>query len=45
MDGFAIGDAVFGVALKPFLGAGSLAEYVAVPAGPGVARVPASPRA
>ena len=31
-------------ALKPFLGAGSLAEYVAVPAEHGVARVPAGQR-
>ncbi|MGX1675529.1 NADP-dependent oxidoreductase [Streptomyces sp. NPDC055400] len=37
---FTAGDAVFGVAAKPFLGAGSLAEYVAVPAGYGVARIP-----
>ncbi|WP_328979445.1 NADP-dependent oxidoreductase [Streptomyces canus] len=40
-EGFAVGDAVFGVVMKPFLGAGSLAEYVTVPAGHGVARIPA----
>ncbi|UUU29122.1 NADP-dependent oxidoreductase [Streptomyces sp. CA-210063] len=38
--GFAVGDAVFGVVLKPFLGAGSLAQYVTVPAGHGVAHIP-----
>ncbi|TDO46839.1 NADPH:quinone reductase-like Zn-dependent oxidoreductase [Kribbella sp. VKM Ac-2527] len=37
---FAAGDPVFGVVAKPFLGAGSLAEYVVVPAGSGVARIP-----
>ncbi|GAA3839668.1 NADP-dependent oxidoreductase [Streptomyces phyllanthi] len=41
VDGFAVGDAVFGVVMKPFLGAGSLAEYVTVPAGHGVAPLPA----
>ncbi|MFF0015725.1 NADP-dependent oxidoreductase [Streptomyces sp. NPDC005374] len=41
VDGFAVGDAVFGIVLKPFLGAGSLAQYVTVPAGHGVARIPA----
>ena len=41
VEGFAVGDAVFGVALKPFLGAGSLAQYVTVAAGHGVARIPA----
>jgi NADPH:quinone reductase-like Zn-dependent oxidoreductase len=40
-EGFAVGDAVFGVVMKPFLGAGSLAQYVTVPAGHGVARIPA----
>lgn len=40
VDGFAAGDAVFGVVAKPFLGTGSLAEYVTVPAGYGVARIP-----
>ncbi|WP_405639536.1 NADP-dependent oxidoreductase [Streptomyces sp. NBC_00019] len=40
-EGFGVGDAVFGVVMKPFLGAGSLAQYVTVPAGHGVARIPA----
>ncbi|WP_116953089.1 NADP-dependent oxidoreductase [Jiangella endophytica] len=39
-DGFAVGDAVFGVVMKPFLGAGSLAEFVTVPAAYGVAHIP-----
>jgi NADPH:quinone reductase-like Zn-dependent oxidoreductase len=37
---FAPGDRVFGVVAKPFLGAGSLAEYVVVPAGHSMARIP-----
>lgn len=41
VDGFEVGDAVFGVVMKPFLGGGSLAEYVTVPAGHGVIRIPA----
>lgn len=41
VEGFAVGDAVFGVVMKAFLGAGSLAQYVTVPAGLGVARIPA----
>ncbi|MEU1194373.1 alcohol dehydrogenase catalytic domain-containing protein, partial [Streptomyces sp. NPDC005859] len=41
VDGFAVGDAVFGIVLKPYLGAGSLAQYVTVPAGHGVAQIPA----
>lgn len=41
VDGFAVGDAVFGVVMKPYLGAGSLAQYVTVPAGHGVVRIPA----
>ncbi|WP_370666202.1 NADP-dependent oxidoreductase [Streptomyces sp. IBSBF 2507] len=40
VDGFAVGDAVFGVAMKPYLGGGALAEYVAVNAGYGVTHVP-----
>lgn len=40
-DGFAVGDRVFGVLMKPVLGPGSLAEYVAVPAGYGITHVPA----
>ncbi|PSK93603.1 NADPH:quinone reductase-like Zn-dependent oxidoreductase [Murinocardiopsis flavida] len=39
-EGFAVGDAVFGVVMKPFLGTGSLAQYVTVAAGYGVARIP-----
>ena len=38
---FAVGDPVFGVVMKPFVGEGSLAEYVTVPAGHGIARIPA----
>ncbi|GAA2654262.1 NADP-dependent oxidoreductase [Streptomyces vastus] len=45
MDGFAVGDAVFGAVMKPFLGAGSLAEYVTVSAGHGVARYSAGLKA
>jgi len=41
VTGFARGDAVFGVVMKPFLGTGSLAEYVTVSADYGVAHVPA----
>src|SRR4051812_47547598 len=33
VDGFSVDDQVFGVLMKPVLGPGSLAEYVAVPAG------------
>ncbi|MFC8095381.1 NADP-dependent oxidoreductase [Streptomyces sp. NPDC057301] len=40
-EGFAVGETVFGVVMKPFLGTGSLAEYVTVPAAYGVAHVPA----
>lgn len=40
VEGFAVGDSVFGVVMKPFLGAGSLAEYVTVSATHGVAHVP-----
>ncbi|MGW3690433.1 NADP-dependent oxidoreductase [Streptomyces sp. NPDC005125] len=40
VEGFAVGDAVFGVVMKPFLGTGSLAEYVTVPAAYGVAVIP-----
>ncbi|MFE7794786.1 NADP-dependent oxidoreductase [Streptomyces sp. NPDC057460] len=40
VDTFAVGDAVFGVVMKPFLGTGSLAQYVTVSAAYGVARVP-----
>src|SRR5207249_8338369 len=41
VEGYAVGDPVFGVVMKPFLGDGSLAEFVTVPAGYGLARVPA----
>lgn len=40
VSGFASGDAVFGVVMRPFLGTGSLGEYVAVPAAFGVTRIP-----
>ena len=40
VDNFAVGDAVFGVVTKPFVGAGSLAQYVTVSAASGVAAVP-----
>lgn len=41
VKGFAPGDSVFGVVTKAHLGTGSMAEYVTVPAGIGVARLPA----
>ncbi|MFE5395981.1 NADP-dependent oxidoreductase [Streptomyces sp. NPDC056568] len=41
VEGFTVGEKVFGVVMKPFLGTGSLAEYVTVSAAYGVARVPA----
>ncbi|MDQ0578758.1 NADP-dependent oxidoreductase [Streptomyces rishiriensis] len=41
VDGIAVGDAVFGVAMKPYLGSGALAEYLTVSAGYGVAPIPA----
>ncbi|WP_409474102.1 NADP-dependent oxidoreductase [Streptomyces sp. HC307] len=40
VEGFAIGDAVFGVMMKPFLGTGTLAEYVTVSAEYGVTVIP-----
>jgi NADPH:quinone reductase-like Zn-dependent oxidoreductase len=40
VDGFAVGDAVFGVVAKPYLGTGSLAQYVTVPAAYGVVPIP-----
>ncbi|MGW2150016.1 NADP-dependent oxidoreductase [Nonomuraea bangladeshensis] len=40
VEGFTIGQAVFGVVMKPFLGTGSLAQYVTVPAGYGIAPIP-----
>ncbi|CAM5706025.1 NADP-dependent oxidoreductase [Streptomyces canus] len=45
VEGFAAGDEVFGVVMKPFLGAGSLAQYVTVPAGHSLARIPAGLKA
>lgn len=41
VEGFAPGDTVLGVAMKPFLGGGAPAEYVTVSTGFGVARIPA----
>ncbi|WP_062316057.1 NADP-dependent oxidoreductase [Demequina maris] len=40
VDGFAIGDRVFGVVTKEFLGDGSFGEYVTVPAAVGLAPLP-----
>jgi NADPH:quinone reductase-like Zn-dependent oxidoreductase len=40
VGGFAVGDAVFGVVTKPHLGAGSMAQYVTVPAAIGVSHLP-----
>lgn len=40
VDGFEIGERVFGVVTKPFLGDGSFAEYVTVPVTVGLARIP-----
>lgn len=40
VEAFTVGDAVFGVVMKPFLGDGSLAQFVTVPVGYGVARIP-----
>jgi NADPH:quinone reductase-like Zn-dependent oxidoreductase len=37
---FAVGEPVFGVVMKPFLGDGAFGEYVTVPAGVGIARRP-----
>jgi NADPH2:quinone reductase len=37
---FGVGDRVFGVVMKPFLGDGSLGEYVTVPVAVGVATLP-----
>jgi NADPH:quinone reductase-like Zn-dependent oxidoreductase len=41
VDGVAVGDAVFGVVMKPVLGDGSFGELVTVNAGFGVAPIPA----
>jgi NADPH:quinone reductase-like Zn-dependent oxidoreductase len=40
VGGFAVGDRVFGVVMKPFLGDGSFAEYVTVPVAVGLAKLP-----
>ncbi|MFC8198852.1 NADP-dependent oxidoreductase [Streptomyces sp. NPDC057298] len=44
VEGFAVGDAVFGVVMKPFLGTGSLAQYVTVSTAGPVALIPAGLR-
>ncbi|KDU94019.1 NADP-dependent oxidoreductase [Amycolatopsis mediterranei] len=41
VEGFAVGDQVFGVVMKPVLQAGTLAQFVTVPAAHGLARIPA----
>lgn len=41
VEGYAVGERVFGVVTKPFLGDGSFAEYVTVPVEVGLARLPA----
>jgi len=40
VEGFEVGDRVFGVVTKAYLGDGSFAEYVTVPTSVGVARLP-----
>ncbi|GAA4994725.1 NADP-dependent oxidoreductase [Yinghuangia aomiensis] len=40
ISNWAVGDSVFGVIMRPTLGQGGFAEYVAVPAGYGIARIP-----
>jgi NADPH:quinone reductase-like Zn-dependent oxidoreductase len=40
VEGFAVGDQVFGVMMKPVLGVGTLAQYATVPAAYGIARIP-----
>ena len=40
VTGFRVGERVFGVVMKPFLGTGSLGEYVTVPVAVGLARIP-----
>lgn len=42
VEGYGVGDRVFGVVTKPFLGDGSFAEYVTVPVSVGVAKLPES---
>lgn len=41
VHGYAVGDRVFGVVTKPYLGDGSFAEYVTVPVAIGIATLPA----
>lgn len=40
VEGYAVGDRVFGVVTKPYLGDGSFGEYVTVPAAIGLAPLP-----
>jgi len=40
VDGFQVGDRVFGVVMKDALGDGSFGEYVTVPVGLGIAKLP-----
>ncbi|XVQ15483.1 NADP-dependent oxidoreductase [Spirillospora sp. CA-255316] len=40
VEGFAVGDQVFGVVMKPVLQVGSLAQYVTAPAAYGLAHIP-----
>jgi NADPH:quinone reductase-like Zn-dependent oxidoreductase len=40
VEGFAVGDRVFGVVMKATLGDGSIGEYVTVPVALGIARLP-----
>lgn len=42
VSGYAVGDRVFGVVTKPFLGDGSFGEFVTVPVAVGLAKLPAS---
>jgi NADPH:quinone reductase-like Zn-dependent oxidoreductase len=42
VTGYAVGERVFGVVTKPFLGDGSLGEYVTVPIAVGLAKLPDS---
>ncbi|MET1043327.1 MAG: NADP-dependent oxidoreductase [Microbacteriaceae bacterium] len=42
VEGYAVGDRVFGVVSKPYLGDGSFAEFVTVNASVGLARMPES---
>jgi NADPH:quinone reductase len=42
VDSFAVGDRVFGVVTKEFIGDGSIGGYVTVPAGIGIAHTPAA---